>query len=143
LKIMNWGKGLIIGMIIFMGFITTLVVIMMNQKIDLVTDNYYLKELEYDETYNAKTTYENASEAIVATIDNGNLVLSIPKDFQSDSIHGYLFRPNDSNNDLKWSFKAEDKTLLPIGQLPRGNYELTLTGKYNGQNFESQHELKW
>ena len=140
---MNWGKGLIIGMVTFMGFIITLVTIMMNQKIDLVTDNYYLKELEYDKTYNAKSNYENAGAAITVYVKNDSLTLEIPDQFREDSIHGYLFRPNDIKSDLKWSFRPGDKTSLPVGQLPKGHYELTLTGKYNGKPFEFQDQLSW
>lgn len=140
---MNWGKGLIIGMVCFIGFIMTMVIIMMNQKVDLVTDNYYLKELEYDKTYDAESTYASAREAIVVHIDNGYLVLEIPKAFQEDTISGYLFRPNNSANDLHWAIKPNDRIQLPMKQLPKGRYELTLTGKYQDQPFESHYQLTW
>ena len=113
---MNWGKGLIIGMVCFMGFIITLVTIMMNQKIDLVTENYYLKELDYDQTYDAQSNYENADGSITAYVKNDSLTLEIPSEFLEDSIHGYLFRPNDVKSDLSWSFKASNKIQLPVAQ---------------------------
>src|SRR6218665_3042274 len=132
---MNWGRGLIIGMVCFMGFILTLVTIMMKQDIDLVTENYYLKELEYNNVYSAHNIYESAGDSIITKITNDSLVLEIPKIFQEDSITGYLFRPNDAESDLRWSFKATDKIQIPIGQLPKGLYELTLTGKCKGKGF--------
>ena len=140
---MNWGKGLIIGMVCFMGFIITLVTIMMNQKIDLVTDNYYLKELEYNKTYDALSNYQNAGATINAHVENGLLVLEIPEIFREDSIRGYLFCPGDMESDLSWSFKAADKVQLPVKQLPKGHYELTLTGKCKGHTFEYQQRLAW
>lgn len=140
---MNWGKGLIIGMVCFMGFIITLVTIMMNQKIDLVTENYYLKELDYDQTYDAQSNYENADGSITAYVKNDSLTLEIPSEFLEDSIHGYLFRPNDVKSDLSWSFKASNKIQLPVAQLPKGHYELTLTGKRKGKAFEFQDQLSW
>lgn len=140
---MNWGKGLIIGMVCFMGFIITLVTIMMNQKIDLVTDNYYLKELEYDKTYDAQSNYENSGEKIIARVDHDSLILEIPEIFREDSIRGYLFCPSDVNSDLNWSFKAQSNVRIPLKQQPKGHYELTLTGKCKGKAFESQHQLTW
>jgi len=130
-------------MIVFMGFILTLVMVMMNQKIDLVTDNYYQKELEYDKTYTAERNYENAETPILTHIENNFLVINIPKAFQEDSIHGYLFCPNNALNDLNFSFVATDKIQVPLKKLPKGLYELTLSGTYKGQTFESKHQLQW
>lgn len=140
---MNWGKGLLIGMICFMGFIITLVTVLMQQKIDLVTDNYYVKELDYDNTLSAQNNYENSGAIIKAHVANGSLMLEIPPVFQEDSIHAYLFRPNDATRDLSWSFKAKEHFSIPVNQLPGGRYELTLTGTCRGKGFQSKHQLAW
>jgi len=52
---MNWGKGITIVMVAFIGFIITLVTILMSNKIDLVSEDYYQKEIKFeDEIASAK-----------------------------------------------------------------------------------------
>lgn len=46
----NWGMGIVIGMIVFIIFIMVMVVIMLINKeynYDLVIENYYVKDLVY------------------------------------------------------------------------------------------------
>ena len=48
-KKINWGTGIIITFIVFIISVLTQVIFYMNTDVDLVTDNYYEKELSYDE----------------------------------------------------------------------------------------------
>lgn len=70
---MNWGTKLTIGMITFMLFIISLVVIMFmrHEKDSLIENDYYEKGQTYDNDYQAK---ENALE------DNVRPIVSVSKD---------------------------------------------------------------
>ena len=47
---MDWGKGILLTIIAFVAFIMTLVVISVKQDdIHLVTENYYEKEIKYQD----------------------------------------------------------------------------------------------
>ena len=47
---MDWGKGILLTIIAFVGFIMTLVVISVRQDdIHLVAENYYEKEIKYQD----------------------------------------------------------------------------------------------
>lgn len=46
---MNWGTKIIIAFICFIGVISTMVYISVNQKIGLVAENYYEQELAYED----------------------------------------------------------------------------------------------
>jgi len=140
---MNWGKGIMIGMACFMAFIITLVTILMRQKIDLVTDNYYVKELDYNNTFSAQSNYLKSGETIEASVSNDTLVIVVPEVFRGAPITGYLFRPNNSGNDLKWTSEPSGRIAVPVGKLPKGVYELTISGKCNGKPFEVREELTW
>ena len=52
---MNWGKGLVIGLGLFMSFIVFLVVMMLNTPEDSFDKNYYEKGLAYDLDYQKKS----------------------------------------------------------------------------------------
>ena len=48
----NWGTGLVIGMVLFIAFIMFMVITMMTDKKyshDLVTEDYYQKEIVYQQ----------------------------------------------------------------------------------------------
>ncbi len=140
---MNWGKGIMIGMVCFMAFIITLVTILMQQKIDLVTDNYYVKELEYNHTFSAQSNYMQSGASIEVYVQNDTLNVIVPEVFRKAKITGYLFRPNDSGNDLKWTSEPSEHIAIPVGKLPKGVYELTISGEYNGKPFEFHDALTW
>ena len=46
---MNWGRGILVAMILFVGVIATMVYVSVNTEFSLVADNYYEQELAYDD----------------------------------------------------------------------------------------------
>lgn len=48
---MNWGKGIILGMLLFMGFIISMAVYMLNMPTDDYDHQYYEKGLNYNKDY--------------------------------------------------------------------------------------------
>ena len=91
---MNWGKGIIIAMALFMGFIITLVVTLMRQDVDLEIDDYYNKELAFNEQYNAQQNYMDATEKITFNVTSVSLFVIFPKDLQTGAAKIQLQRPN-------------------------------------------------
>ena len=45
----NWGWGIFLTIVIFMGIIVAIVASMMNREVDLVTDRYYDKEIKFQQ----------------------------------------------------------------------------------------------
>ena len=46
---MSWGKGIAIALTVFILFIATLVTIIIRQKVDLVSEDYYTQEINYQQ----------------------------------------------------------------------------------------------
>lgn len=133
---MNWGKGIIIGMALFMGFIITLVVIMMRQDIDLVQEDYYQKELTYNKEYDAHTVYEQAEDTIGIAVKPGFVSIQLGKAFQDDSVHIELRRPNNQDQDMKFSLLAQPEINIPSKDIPKGQFECIITGKIANGNYQ-------
>ncbi|MEO6148744.1 MAG: FixH family protein, partial [Mucilaginibacter sp.] len=72
---MNWGKGLIIGMSIFMLFIIAMVIAMFNQPADDYDAQYYEKGLSYDTTFNKERQVITDNAKPVLTIENNVLII--------------------------------------------------------------------
>lgn len=139
---MNWGKGIIIAMALFMGFILTLVITLMRQDVDLEIDDYYNKELAYNEQYNAQQNYMDGTEKITFNVTTDSLFVIFPKDLQTGAAKIQLQRPNNKQQDAVFDVQASDKVYIPTKSLPKGVFNCTITGKRNGKMYENNHSLK-
>ncbi len=139
---MNWGKGIIIAMALFMGFILTLVITLMRQDVDLEIDDYYNKELAFNEQYNAQQNYMDATEKITFNVTTDSLFVIFPKDLQTGAAKIQLQRPNNKQQDAVFDVQASDKVYIPTKSLPKGVFNCTITGKRNGKMYEKNHSLK-
>ena len=139
---MNWGKGIIIAMVLFMGFILTLVITLMRQDVDLEIDDYYNKELAFNEQYNAQQNYMDATEKITFNVTSDSLFVIFPKDLQTGAAKIQLQRPNNKQQDAVFDVQATDKVYIPTKSLPKGVFNCTITGKRNGKMYENNHSLK-
>lgn len=133
---MNWGKGIIIGMGLFMSFIITLVVIMMRQDIDLVQEDYYQKELEYNKQYEAESNYMSAKDSIWMELSSDNLYLHFPEVFQTGKTSVQLIRPNDKSMDLVLSLEALETVKIPLKGMAKGNFNCKVSGVHQGKPYE-------
>lgn len=138
---MNWGKGIIIGMGLFMGFILTLVTIMMRQKIDLVEEDYYKRELNYDEQFNAQKMYASSSGKISFETKSDSLLIRFPKDFRSKEVTIHFQRPNDKNSDLSFTVKPLEKVFIPTTAFPKGIFNCTIEGSIRNQPYEMSQQV--
>ena len=46
---LSWGTGIVISFVVFMSSTLAVVIYLMNQDVDLVTRDYYKKELAYQD----------------------------------------------------------------------------------------------
>ena len=85
----NWGTGIVLAFIGFIGFILYFVVRMSTDdraNHDLVTEEYYKKELTYQKQIDAsKTATEMGANLTVEKTDEG-LVISFPERFDPKKI---------------------------------------------------------
>jgi hypothetical protein len=139
---MNWGKGIIIAMALFMGFILTLVITLMRQDVDLEIDDYYNKELAFNEQYNAQQNYMDATDKITFNVTTDSLFVIFPKDLQTGVAKIQLQRPNNKQQDAVFDVQATKSVFIPTRSLPKGVFNCTITGKRNGKNYEYNHSLK-
>ncbi|MFY7991456.1 MAG: FixH family protein [Fluviicola sp.] len=133
---MNWGKGIVIGMILFMSFIVTLVVIMVSNKSDLVAEDYYNKELAYNEQFDAMQHYANAGEEIVLDIVKDTLYLRFPEVFRKGKVTVSLSRPDNQAQDTQFELTALEEVMIPTAKMPKGAFDCKITGNYGGKPYE-------
>lgn len=132
---MSWGKGIIIGMAAFMGFILFLVISLMQHKVDLVSEDYYQQEIDYDTHMNAVNVYNQSKEKIAVKLTEKELQLQFPVTMQDDSIHVQLKRPDNEKLDMKLGIAGMPLAAIPLEKLQKGRYDLIITGSLENKEF--------
>ncbi|MNJ90753.1 hypothetical protein D3C87_83900 [compost metagenome] len=138
---MNWGKRIIVGMALFIGFILTMVVIMMRQKIDLVEEDYYKRELNYESQMDAQKNYASALEKIQLQAKNDSLLVYFPAAFREKEVTIALQRPNDKNHDLVLNAKPLEKVVIKTTEFPKGIFTCTINGQIEGLPYEMSQQV--
>lgn len=123
---MNWGKGIVIGMATFMTFIIVLVVGLMMNRVDLESEDYYKREINYQQEITAQ---ENANklESKIEIISNAEfLVVKVPVgEFKKIELH--LSRPNDQKMDKLFKIEGTKSFLINKKELEKGLYTVELS----------------
>ncbi|MEZ4779077.1 MAG: FixH family protein [Flavobacteriaceae bacterium] len=143
----NWGTGIVIGIITFMGFIMVMVVTMMTNKEydhDLVTENYYAKDLAYQTEINAEENTKTLSKPISIEKSEEGIWIFFPEEVQIGYSEGLiqLYRPSNERLDFQIPLKIENsKMLIPSNKLIGGRWKLTIDWQMKGEKYLFKKEL--
>lgn len=146
---LNWGTGIVIAIIGFISFIMYFVISMSTVKSynhDLVSDKYYQKELEYQQTIDATKNAKALKENISIEQSIGGLIVNFPKDFDYTKIKGkvFLYRPSNKQLDFEIPISlSETYLLVPEKRLLGGRWNITVSWNYNNTTYFYQEELTY
>ncbi|HLK29650.1 MAG TPA: FixH family protein [Puia sp.] len=124
---MNWGYKILVVYSLFIAGILFLVYKSSIQKMDLVTTDYYGKELKFQEQIDEIKRADALSENVQYEIKSNQLLIKFPKDFSGKKITGTaeLYCPADENKDVKRNISLQDTLLtMPITSANKGLHEL-------------------
>lgn len=145
----NWGTGIILAFIGFIGFILYFVISMnVNQKYDhdLVTEDYYKQELEYqndiDKEINAKTLKQNLNWKKTTE----GISIQFPKEIDIKNISGkvFLYRPSNKQLDFEIPISLSNHNLLiPDNRLLDGRWNIKIDWEYNKKSYLYKKEITY
>lgn len=141
---MNWGYKILFVYLAFVVGIMLLVFKSSSQKIDLVTPDYYAKELKYQERIDAVKRADALSSPVSFRIIDQQLVITFPKEFSAATIKGsvLLYYPADNKKDVEQPFSTGDGTFSM--QLPannKGAHELQVSWESEGVSYYFENKL--
>lgn len=137
---MNWGKGITVVMILFMGFIITLTTIMMRTSTDLESEDYYSREVNYEQEIQAQKN-ANELEKISINEDEENVVLKVSEHIDLPLVKVNFIRPNDKKMDKTFEFQDSKTLLVAKKELEKGMYKLEISYEYNGKLCLQKEEI--
>jgi nitrogen fixation protein FixH len=141
---MNWGHKIAITFTLFAVGILWLVFKSMNQKIDLVTTDYYAKELKYQEKIDAKQRTAALDENVKHEIKNGLMEITLPKQFGASQANGsvLLYCPVDGTKDIQKNFStAGGKIIINVPSANKGLHELQVSWEAEGKTYYYEEKI--
>jgi hypothetical protein len=130
---MNWGKGIVIALTLFIGFISFLVVKIMSQDVDLVSEDYYKQEIDYEARIQKEQNGLNNAAKIELIDQEAYVVVQLPDSSSLTNVVLNLKRPNDKKLDKSFKIEGTKTFMLPKSSLEKGKYELTIEYTINGE----------
>lgn len=120
---MNWGKGIVIFMAAFITFIMVLVIKLISTDVDLESDDYYAREINYGAEMVAVQKAEDLDENIHINSIEGFLAIEIPEKEDIQNLELKLIRIDNDKLDRAYSIKDTKTFLIDKKELVKGNYK--------------------
>ncbi len=135
----NWGTGIFIFLILFFISIFWFVIFSFTVRQDLVEDDYYPKELEYEQQIQKQQNVTQLGEKISIRKEAEQLFLQFPKTQADDEIKGQIlvYRPSDSRLDETHNIKLNslNEQQLNTSKFRSGKYVLKIGWSYQEKAF--------
>jgi len=123
---MNWGKGLTIAMILFMGFIATMVVIMISLNVELDNPEYYKRDMAYNGEMEALSRENNLGNHIELTRGDSSYQVRVPSNEFITDVNVFFHRPNDESQDFIVDVGEKRLEKISLEKLTPGIYNIEI-----------------
>lgn len=147
MKNLNWGHGLMIALGCFIIFILTLIFTFpTSNNADLVSDNYYEEELEYQKIIDAKHNAAKLKQLPTQKLTTNGIEITFPENIVVDGnkVNFVLFRTEDSNLDVKKEITLHHNYfIIPSKVISKGSYTLKLRWTENKKPYQVDYDIVW
>jgi len=142
---MNWGHKIAIIYVLFMAFMIGMLIISMNYDHELVTEDYYAKELAYQDKIDAGQNLVQADFDVEVKIVDGKLKLLFEDLPEANSLKGEVkfYKPDDEKMDethfIVLDEKSNEMEISSVGK--HGRYKIQVSFELEGKSFYKEQEL--
>lgn len=145
----NWGTGIVIAFVLFISFIMYFVIMMMTGKKyehDLVTENYYAQELEFENDMVKQKEAQTLAHDITMIHAAEGLLFTFPDTMEASKITGnvFLYRPSNKQLDFESTISLSDHNLLiPDKRLLDGRWNIKVDWQYEGISYLYKKDITY
>ncbi len=148
-KNFNWGHGIILALGSFIAFILFLIFVFSNgqQTAEMVSDDYYADELNYQNVIDAKKNADLLKDSLRYEQFASGIKVNFPQSINPENgkVHFDLFRTNDANLDVKkdLNLDAQKSFIIPKQILSPGSYTLKVKWSQNKKPYQIDYDVQW
>ena len=142
-----WPYAIIAAFVLFIGYIGYMVKGAMNSTVDLVSKDYYQKEIAYQQHINSLSRTAQLTEAVSINYNAAaaQILLSVPAEFAGKEVQGDIqfFRPSDLTLDFQVPLKLDGnlQQQLSTEKLAKGFWKVRLSFTADGSEFYKEQRL--
>lgn len=142
---LNWGHYIAIALGCFMIFILTLLFTAGNSGHAMVTEDYYEKELTFQDEIDAENRANALSEKPELRMQANGFVLVFPEELADAEGEVYFMRNNNESQDVRMPIKlnAKNQMLISSVKLNDGEYEYFLKFKSKNKEYLIKKSIQW
>jgi len=140
----NWGTGIVIGIIVFVLISITMTVIFMTQDVNLVSDNYYEKSLNYQDEIDRQNRTKSLDEQVKINFNGEVISISFPSVYSNKEISGEIFfyRPSNPKLDFVLPLQVvEGVQIIPVERLEKGFWRIKFNWTMNGNSYYNERAI--
>lgn len=142
---LNWGTGITVFIVFFLLMNVVVIIFAFGEKVDLVTPNYYEKELKYQEEIEAQQKTLDLTEKINVEYKSEVLIIQLPKKFSVKELDGniLLYRPSDSSKDVKIALQPDSTgtQFVPTAGLSKGFWKVKINWLFENVTYSDEKSI--
>jgi len=142
---LNWGTGILITFILFMTSVLVQVFFYMNTDVDLVTDNYYEKEMVYEDHLVKMRNTGKLDEVVDIQYSDKEIKITFPEGRDYYKIKGSLlfYRPSDSSKDFTLDLEPGKNLVQTIStnNISSGYWIVKMNWNYENEAYYNEKPL--
>ena len=138
---MNWGNKIALSFILFAAFIGYMVVKAFQEDFDLVAEDYYAQEINYQQKLNKLSNASESGKEVQVSQKGGEVLLTFPDKRTSGKIHFY--HPSRKIFDRTFEIRLADGLTQKIdrSELMAGSYRVNISWTTGGKEFYQQSRI--
>jgi hypothetical protein len=141
----NWGTWIVVSFILFAAGTFVMVYISMSTDVDLVTEDYYEKELKYQDHIDLVKGTNALDGQVAMEFSDTMLRISFPAIGARETYSGAIqfFRPSDKKSDfiLPVSVDSSYSQSIPVSLFAKGLWRVKIAWNVGKQNYYSEQPV--
>jgi hypothetical protein len=142
---LNWGFGITMLYLSFVAGMMYLVALCVMQNVDLVSEDYYQKELNYQQVINSKNNLDQLNSSVATILHDNRLEVIFPNEQKGLISEGeiHFYKPDNDKLDQKVAFKNLNENIFnaDLSKFKKGLWRIKINWKVVGKNYYYQTDI--
>ncbi len=142
----DWGKKIAALYIGFVVLVVGMVIFAMTKNTDLVSDNYYEKEIKYQEQIDKEKRTKELPEQVKIEYLGSYVSVKFPQTYNSKDIKGNIlfYRPSEASRDFRLNIEPDEngEQKIVTNKFSKGIWKVQINWKMNGTEYYNESSIR-
>lgn len=143
----TWAWGIVGACALFIGAMLVFVAFSFSQRVDLVSRDYYQREIEHQRQIDRVTRTGRLPGGIAWKLsqEDDQALFAFPRERVAEEVRGsiHLYRPADATLDRKWKIALDEEghQRVPLASLEPGRWRVKIDWRLGEEEYYSEFAL--